>query len=102
LFVVPAEVDGWYKTLQAVFGWLSFSRSFFSTPGFPLGIYSGTFPACDLYMETTDIAIIGAGSAEITIGVEAAHHGLSGKVILEKAQHACDTIISFYRDGKGR
>ncbi|MEW6519149.1 MAG: NAD(P)-binding domain-containing protein [Thermodesulfobacteriota bacterium] len=51
-------------------------------------------------MEKTKIAIIGAGPAGIGVAVEVKEEGLVPAVIVEKAGHACDTIVKFYRAGK--
>lgn len=51
-------------------------------------------------MESAEIIVIGAGPAGIAVGVEAARAGIGRPVILEKTDHACDTIVSLYREGK--
>lgn len=51
-------------------------------------------------MEKKNIAVIGSGPAGIALGVEAARAGMTGTVILEKAEHPCDTVVSLYRAGK--
>jgi thioredoxin reductase (NADPH) len=61
---------------------------------------SGTFSAYFKSMEAADIIVIGAGPAGIGVGVEASREGIDRVVILEKADHPCDTVVSLYREGK--
>jgi thioredoxin reductase (NADPH) len=58
------------------------------------------FSAKSKGMESAEIVVIGAGPAGIAVGVEAERAGIDRTVILEKADHPCDTIVSLYREGK--
>ncbi|MEZ0343491.1 MAG: NAD(P)-binding domain-containing protein [Caldimicrobium sp.] len=51
-------------------------------------------------MERAKLAIVGAGPAGIAAGIEAKVAGIEPAVILEKAEHICDTIERLYRPGK--
>ncbi|MGC9023130.1 MAG: NAD(P)-binding domain-containing protein, partial [Dissulfurimicrobium sp.] len=51
-------------------------------------------------MEEAKIIVIGAGPAGIATAVEAGAAGVSPVMVLEKADHACDTIVSLYHEGK--
>ncbi|MDA8163076.1 MAG: NAD(P)-binding domain-containing protein [Desulfobacteraceae bacterium] len=51
-------------------------------------------------MEEAKIVIIGGGPAGIATAVEAKEAGVSPVVILEKTDHACDTMVSLYHEGK--
>jgi thioredoxin reductase (NADPH) len=51
-------------------------------------------------MEKTKIVIVGAGPAGIGAAVELKDAGFAPPVVVEKAEHACDTIVRYYRDGK--
>jgi len=53
-----------------------------------------------MVMEKTKIAVIGAGPAGIGVAVEIKEAGFAPAVVLEKAGHACDTIVKFYQAGK--
>lgn len=51
-------------------------------------------------MEEAKILVIGAGPAGIATAVEAKAAGVSPAVVLEKTDHACDTIVSLFHEGK--
>ncbi|MGQ9745756.1 MAG: NAD(P)-binding domain-containing protein [Dissulfurimicrobium sp.] len=51
-------------------------------------------------MEETKIVVIGAGPAGIATAVEAINTGISQVIVLEKTDHACDTIVSLFHEGK--
>ncbi len=51
-------------------------------------------------MERADILIVGAGPAGIATAVEAKVGGIGKVVVLEKADHICDTIVRLYHPGK--
>lgn len=51
-------------------------------------------------MEQVKIVVVGAGPAGIATAVEAKRAGIQPVVLLEKAQHICDTIVSLYHEGK--
>ena len=51
-------------------------------------------------MENANLVIVGAGPAGIGAAVEAKMAGLSKVVILEKADHICDTMVRLYHEGK--
>src|SRR5690554_4977554 len=67
---------------------------------FPKWGSSGIISAGGERMESAEIVVIGAGPAGIAVGVEGARAGIERIVILEKAVHPCDTIVSLYREGK--
>jgi len=51
-------------------------------------------------MERAKICIIGAGPAGIATAVEAREAGVDPVIVLEKTDHACDTIVNLYHEGK--
>jgi thioredoxin reductase (NADPH) len=51
-------------------------------------------------MEEAKIVVIGAGPAGIATAVEAREAGISPVIVLEKTDHACDTIVSLFHEGK--
>jgi len=51
-------------------------------------------------IEKKKIVVVGAGPAGIGVAVELQEAGLPPGVVLEKAEHICDTIVRFYRAGK--
>lgn len=51
-------------------------------------------------MEQVKIVVVGAGPAGIAAAVEAKRAGIQPVVVLEKAKHTCDTIVSLYHEGK--
>ncbi len=51
-------------------------------------------------MEQVKIVVVGAGPAGIATAVEAKKAGIQPVVVLEKAKHMCDTIVSLYHEGK--
>ncbi|MFH1146796.1 MAG: NAD(P)-binding domain-containing protein [Pseudomonadota bacterium] len=51
-------------------------------------------------MENANLVIVGAGPAGIAAAVEAKLAGLSKVIILEKADHICDTMVRLYHEGK--
>ncbi len=51
-------------------------------------------------MERANILIVGAGPAGIATAVEAKVGGIGKVVVLEKADHICDTIVRLYHPGK--
>ena len=53
-----------------------------------------------MFMEKTKIAVIGAGPAGIGVAIEVKAAGFAPAIVVEKAGHACDTIVRFYQAGK--
>jgi len=51
-------------------------------------------------MEKVKIAVIGAGPAGIATAIEAKANNIEPVVVLEKADHICNTIVKFYKPGK--
>ena len=51
-------------------------------------------------MEKAKIIIVGSGPAGISTAVEAKAAGIKPVVMLEKKDHACDTIVSLFHKGK--
>jgi thioredoxin reductase (NADPH) len=51
-------------------------------------------------MEEVKIVVVGAGPAGIATAVEAKRVNIQPVVVLEKAKHVCDTIVTLYHEGK--
>lgn len=51
-------------------------------------------------MEKVKIAVIGAGPAGIATAIEAKARNIEPVVVLEKAEHVCNTVVKFYKSGK--